>query len=161
MQEKYWNYLIQVKTNVEYLDVYAEKTYLIDRNIRIICAVASSSAIAAWAIWTNLAFAWSAVIVASQVLSAVKDILPFSQRMKMLKELNEAMKNIFQRMEFDWYKVSDGQFTETEINEILFYYKREVSDAENKFMSENILVEREQYTLIAEEKCEKYFQTIY
>ena len=158
MQEKFWNYLLQVRTNVEYLDVYAEKTYIVDRNLRIICAIASSSAIAAWAVWTELAFLWSGVIVISQVISAIKDVLPFSQRMKMLKELNGAMKSIFQRMEYDWYKVSDGQLTEEEINELLFDYKRAVSEIENKFLSDSILVENNQYTAIAEEKCEKYFK---
>ena len=121
----------------------------------------SSSAIAAWAVWTELAFLWSGVIVISQVISAIKDVLPFSQRMKMLKELNGAMKSIFQRMEYDWYKVSDGQLTEEEINELLFDYKRAVSEIENKFLSDSILVENNQYTAIAEEKCEKYFKSIY
>lgn len=53
MQEKYWYYMVQVKSSIFYLDIYAERSYKWDRRINAYGAIASSSSIAAWAIWKD------------------------------------------------------------------------------------------------------------
>ena len=51
MQQKYWNFMVQIKAWIFYLDIYAENSYKWDRRINMYGAIASSSSIAAWAIW--------------------------------------------------------------------------------------------------------------
>lgn len=82
MQEKYWNYMVQIKAWTFYLDIYAEDSYKWDRRINIYGAIASSSSIAAWTIWRNWSFIWAAIIAISQVLTAIKQYLPFGRKVK-------------------------------------------------------------------------------
>ena len=41
MQEKYWYYMVQVKSSIFYLDIYAERSYKWDRRINAYGAIAS------------------------------------------------------------------------------------------------------------------------
>ncbi len=158
MQEKYWNYLVQTKASILYLDIYAEKLYTYDRNINVFSAIASSASIAAWAVWTELSFLWGFIIAISQVVTAVKEFFPLAKRLKLLKSFSENMKRIYIRMEYDWFQVAEGELTEREINELLFSYKKDVMDMENKYLKEEILVEKIDYMIEADKKCDYYFE---
>lgn len=158
MQEKYWNYMVQTKSSVFYLDIYAEKTYKLERNINTICAIASSASIAAWAIWTEWAYFWGFVIAISQVLTAVKEFFPYARQLKMLKQFVEEMKFIYISMEQEWFRVAEGELTEDEINNLLFMYKKKVVELESKYLNENILIENAEYANDADKKCDEYFE---
>ena len=71
MQEKYWYYMVQVKSSIFYLDIYAERSYKWDRRINAYGAIASSSSIAAWAIWKDFSYIWAVIIAISQVLFSI------------------------------------------------------------------------------------------
>lgn len=90
MQEKYWKYMVQIKAWIFYLDVYTEDSYRWDRIINIVVAIASSTSIAAWAIWQKYSFVWSIIIAISQVLTTIKGFLPYSKRLKMLVPFMDA-----------------------------------------------------------------------
>ena len=94
MQEKYWKYMVQIKAWIFYLDVYTEDSYRWDRIINIVVAIASSTSIAAWAIWKKYSFVWSIIIAISQVLTTIKGFLPYSKRLKMLVPFMEDLKLI-------------------------------------------------------------------
>lgn len=157
MQEKYWNYMVQTKSSIFYLDLYAEKTYKLERNINIICAIASSASIAAWAIWTEWAYFWGFIIAISQVLTTVKEFFPYARQLKMLKQIVEEMKFIYISMEQEWFRVAEGDLTEDEINNLLFMYKKKVVELESKYLNENILIENAEYAKDAGKKCDEYF----
>ena len=76
MQEKYWRYMVQIKAWIFYLDLYAEDSYKWDKRINIFGAIASSTSIAAWTIWSQLSYVWSVIIAVSQVLTAIKSFMP-------------------------------------------------------------------------------------
>lgn len=100
-----------------------------------------------------------AVIIAiSQVLTAIKQYLPFGRRLKYLQPFIEDMKLLYLKMEYDWYKVAGGDLSESEINALLFSYKKEYSNIESKYLKEEILVENEKYKNKADDKTEEYFQ---
>ena len=161
MQQKYWNLLVQTRFKVEYVDVYAEKMYGYDKAINIICAIASSTAIAAWSTWTQLAYIWGLIIAVSQLASVIRDIFPFNNRIKVLRELSGKLKGTFCQMEFDWYKVSQGLLLDEEINELLFRYKKQIKDIEVRHLTEEFLPEKQNYKIIAEDKCKDYFTALY
>lgn len=158
MQEKYWNYMVQSKASVYYLDIYAENTYKCERNINIFCAIASSASIAAWATWTELAYVWGFIIAVSQVLTAVKEFFPYAKRLKMLKQFVEEMKIMYINMEQEWFRVAEGELTEGEINTLLFMYKKKVIELESTYLNEQILVEKTEYTKDADKRCCEYFE---
>lgn len=159
MQEKYWDYMVEVKAWIYYLDIYAEESYKWDRKINIYGAIASSSSIAAWAIWNELSYIWALIIAISQVLTVVKEYIPFSRRLKLLRPFIADMQLVYVKIEYDWYKVAEGQLTNDKINEILFSYKKEVEDIVNKYLQEEILIEKDEYIKEADQKTKKYFES--
>lgn len=161
MQKKYWNYMVQIKHWFFYVDLYVEDSYKWDRHMNILSAIASSTSIAAWAIWQELSFIWSLIIAMSQLLSAVKPFLPFNRRQKTLVPFMEELKFLYNTMEYNWYKVSVGELSEDEINELLLRFKNEFTSIENKTLKEEILLERNDFKLKADIKTDLYFRDIF
>ena len=102
MQKTYWNKLTQFKYSLCYFDAHLSRCVKINRTIKICCAVASSAAIAAWATWQNLSFWWGLIIVASQVMTAVNEFLPYKKRIKELSDIKAALTPVYNDMEKDW-----------------------------------------------------------
>lgn len=157
MQEKYWKYMVQIKAWIFYLDVYTEDSYRWDRIINIVVAIASSTSIAAWAIWKKYSFVWSIIIAISQVLTTIKGFLPYSKRLKMLVPFMEDLKFLYNKIEYNWFKVASGDLSEDEINELLYSFKDELANIENKNLKEETLLEKDNFREIADRKNDAYF----
>lgn len=112
MQEKYWKYMVQIKAWIFYLDAYTEDSYKWDKRINIFVAIASSTSIAAWAVWQKFSFVWSIIIAISQVLTTIKGFLPYSKRLKMLVPFMEDLKFLYNKIEYNWFKVASGDLSE-------------------------------------------------
>ena len=158
MQKKYWSYLVQIKAWIYYLDIYVEKSFQWDRRIKVFGAVASSSSIAAWTIWKEWSYICGVIIAVSQVLTAIKDYFPFGRRLKILKPFIDELKILYIKIEYDWFKVAEGEVTEKEINQLLFDYKKQFSEIESKYLNEEILIENLEYRNLADQKVTKYFE---
>ncbi len=118
----------------------------------------SSTSIAAWAIWQQLSFLWSIIIAISQVLNAVKVFLPYNKRLKVIASFMEDLKFLYNKMEYNWLKVSGGELTEEEINDLLYTFKNEYTSIENKNLKEEILLDNENFKREADKKTDIYFQ---
>ena len=150
MQEKYWKYMVQIKAWIFYLDVYTEDSYRWDKAINIFVAIASSTSIAAWAVWPI-------IIAISQVLTTIKGFLPYSKRLKMLVPFMEDLKFLYNKIEYNWFKVASGDLSEDEINELLYSFKDEFANIENKNLKEETLLEKDNFREIADRKNDAYF----
>ena len=115
-QERYWNLLKELKAQVAYLHGYAASDEFKDKTINIFLAIASSSSIAAWAIWKEHQLVWACIIAISQVVTAVKPFLPYRQRLKATSDLNTNIQSIFLEAEQGWYAVAEGLLTEAQIH---------------------------------------------
>lgn len=157
MQEKYWKYMVQIKAWIFYLDVYTEDSYKWDRFVNIVVAIASSTSIAAWAIWQKYSFVWSIIIAISQVLTTIKAFLPYSKRLKTLVPFMEDLKFLYNKIEYNWLKIASGDLSEDEINELLYSFKDEFTNIENKNLKEETLLENNNFREIADRKTDAYF----
>lgn len=158
MQEKYWRYMVQIKAWIFYLDLYAEDSYKWDKRINIFGAIASSTSIAAWTIWSQLSYVWSVIIAVSQVLTAIKSFMPYSRRLKILVPFMEDLKFLYNKIEYNWFKVASGELSEDEINELLYAFKDDFASIENKNLKEETLLENNKFKIIADEKTDVYFK---
>ena len=158
MQEKYWRYMVQIKAWIFYLDLYEESSYKWNRRINVFSAVVSSTSIAAWAIWQQFSLLWSIIIAISQVLNAIKVYLTYNIRLKLIASFMEDLKYLYNKMEYNWLKVSNGELTEEEINELLYTFKNEYTGIENKNMKEEILLDNENFKKEADQKTDFYFE---
>lgn len=140
------------------MDLYGENSYKWEKRINVFSAIVSSTSIAAWAIWQQLSFAWSFIIAISQVLSAIKVFLPYSRRLKSIVPFMEDLKFLYNRMEYTWFKVASGEMTEEEINEILYEFKNEYTNIENKHLKNETLLENEEFKKKSDMKTDAYFK---
>ena len=95
MQQRYWKTMVQIKSSIFYLDLYADKSYKLDKAINIVLAITSSSSIAAWAIWKQYDFVWALLIALSQVITVLKPLMPYEQRLEIVKPYSMSLQSLF------------------------------------------------------------------
>lgn len=158
MQGRYWNYMQEKRCYIYYLDMYVECSYILDKYIRAICAVVSSAGIAAWTIWQQFSYVWALFIAASHVINAIKDILPYSKRLKYIAPFIKELKQLYNKIEYNWFKVSSGKMTEEEMNELLFNFENEIIEMENKHLAREALLNSKWLMKKAKKETDIYFQ---
>ena len=75
-----------------------------------------------------------------------------------MKPFIDELKILYIKIEYDWFKVAEGEVTEKEINQLLFDYKKQFSEIESKYLNEEILIENLEYRNLADQKVTKYFE---
>jgi hypothetical protein len=134
VQNQYWTELYQLKTHVNFIELQLEKAEKIDRFIKIILAIASSSSIGAWVIWKDYSQIWASIIALSQVISAVNPFLPYKNRIKEYTSLLHEFDELMIQAEFKWHAISEGKLTATEIHKARF----EIRTAKQKSLKKHI-----------------------
>lgn len=152
---------MQIKAWIFYLDIYGDSSYKWDRRVNILLAVTSSSSIAAWAIWNKFSFVWAFLIAVSQVVSVIKPYLPFSKRLELINPLLDDLQLLFNKVDYCWYRVSNGDMTENEINDSLFEFRNQYSQIEVKHLKSNTLLENKEIKKLADQKAEDFFISNY
>lgn len=159
-QGRYWQFMYELTSHIYYLQQYLLHYQTIERRIKYFLAIISSSAIATWAIWQKHSFVWAFLIAISQVVSAVKHLLPFAQREKNIRVILPELSLLSSKAELGFYKVVNGQITDEEIHAKTVEFKRKKSDIIAK-LDENALPENDQFLNESEEKTKIYFQSYY
>lgn len=159
MQQKYWDFLVQVRLWLFYLDEYAENSHKWEQRINIFCAVTSSASIAAWAIWTPLSIVWAFLIAISNVIAAIKDYLPFAKRFKMLLDFSGDLSLLYNKIEYNWYNVALGNLSGKEINDLYLKLQNEYTVMESKYMKKAMLAERNDMLENAQKKAKDFFES--
>lgn len=138
-QRRYWQEFADLKRDALYISFYHAKDEKIDRYLNIISAVASSSSIGGWVIWQKVALFWASVIAISQVLSAVKEYLPYKARLKGLSTLGHDLSALALSAENDWFKISHGMLTEKEVHDLYINLKEKIQHAvKNSFPNSSL-----------------------
>ena len=112
--------MYQLKTHIRFIGLQLEKAESIDRALKLALAIASSSSIAAWAIWTHISWVWASIIAFSQVISAINPYLPYRNRVKTYISLLNELEELMIQAEFKWYAIAEGELTATDINKSRF-----------------------------------------
>ena len=114
-RELYWRQLTQLKTDSVYLRLYRDDRAKWVTRLGILKAVASSGGIAAWVIWKEYAFVWAAIIAASQVADALKEVFPFSRQHKAASEHMLTLDRLLIDAQLEWENVFSGHYPDDEI----------------------------------------------
>jgi len=161
MQLRYWNYMVQLKAWLFYLDGYSDESYRWQKRVDVFLAITSSSSIAAWVIWNKYSFVWAFLIAVSQVVTAIKPHLPFAKRLELLCKASNQLQVLFNKAEYNWYKVSNGELSEDQINDLLFDFKKQYTDTVDKTLDEASLPDKEHLRTVADTKTEEFFKDAY
>ena len=152
---------MQLKIYVLYLALYEMESKRIDTGIKVVLAVASSSSIAAWVVWQHFEFLWAGIIVASQLISAVKDLLPYQRRAEKVAALGSEIADLLIFAENHWYSVAEGELTNVQIHRLSMEIKRRLEKAAVKHPRGDPLPHRRKYSAMAKAEARVYFSTFY
>lgn len=125
IKERYWNFLVKLKVEIKYFSRYAAHCEKWDNRINWFVAIVSSGSVSIWAIWQDMDVLWAILVGASQVLNLSKQYLPYHVNGAKLKKVSHEFEAIYLKAERDWFNVSTGRLTDTEINELLFDYQEQ------------------------------------
>lgn len=158
VQKKYWEDLIQLRFQLFYLEEYLCQSYRYNSWVNISMAIASSSSIAAWAIWDKFNFLWSLIIAISQVINAVKIYLPFNKRTKYINLLYSQLTELFNEYDYNWLNVANGVLTEEEINNLIYKFRKKKHKIHDEHLLNNHLPQKKKLKELADVKLKNYFE---
>lgn len=160
-QQRYWELLKDTKTQVVYLQYYAVQSEKIDKFVNIFLAITSSSSIAAWAIWQQYQFIWAVIIALSQIITAIKPLLPFKKRLLAISLLNNQIQIISLSLERHWYNVAEGELSDKEIHDLTIDLKEQKNAAEIKALHGMTLPKSSSLLANAEKEADIYLRRQY
>lgn len=160
-QEHYWKEFYRLKVHVIYLELQLGRTESIDRGLKIFLAVTSSASIGAWAIWKELTVLWALLIAGSQVINAVRQYLPYKERLRCISDLINELEELVLTVEAKWLDISNGDLTDEEIRKALANLRTLRQRALKKHFPDKVLPQDDGLFGQAEDKAQTYFQTFY
>lgn len=158
VQNIYWTKMCIYKYNFFYLNEYFMSSVKVDRIIKIFSTVASSAAIACWAKWNSMDFLWGLVIVLSQVVMTVNEILPYKKRIETLSAMLAQSSALYLDVERKWHSVASGDLTAEEINELTYDFAKRWNEIDSKYFEDDGLAVKSKFKEIAERRVEDYFK---
>lgn len=160
VQSQYWKELYQLKTHIGFIERQLEKSEGIDRFLKVVLAITSSSSIGAWVIWNEYSWVWAGIIAFSQVITAITPFLPYKSRIKAYSSLLHELEELMIRAEFKWHSISDGRLTATEINKARFEIRASKQKSLKKYISTTIPTDGKLHEQ-AEETASEYLTNFY
>ena len=152
--------MVELKVASSYIRLYRDYLGKWVTRIGVIKAVASTSSIAAWAIWKDYAFVWGAIIAVSQVLDALKDVFPVTKRYKAASEHAVALDSLFIDAQLEWESIFSGTYSDAQINTRLHKLRKLQHDAEVRSFKDG-LPTRPDLFRSAETEAEAFFTNTY
>jgi hypothetical protein len=137
-QQLYWNQMISLKVDALYIRLYRDFLGRWVTWLGALKAIASCGGIAAWVVWRDYAFVWAAIIAASQVADALKDVFPFAKRHKAACEHAATLSLLFIDAQLEWESVFSGQFKDEEVMSWLHRLRSQQYEAEQRNFPEGL-----------------------
>jgi len=159
VQSQFWTEMTTLRRDARYVDLCLARTEWIDRCIKGFLAIAASSSIGGWLIFREYAFLWAAVVAVSQVLQAIKEYLPYKNRLKALASLSVDLNTLSLAAEDQWYKVSNGGLFDDDIHDMRMALKRKKLTAVQKAFPVAGLPENTKFSNRADTETIEYFSS--
>jgi hypothetical protein len=160
-QEHYWKEFYRLKVHVTYLEMQLDRTESIDRALKMFLAITSSASIGAWVIWKEAAVVWAFLIATSQVINAIRQYLPYKERLRCIAGLMNELEELVLSVESKWLDISNGELTEAETRKALANLRLLRQKAFKKHFPDKVLPDDAKLFAKAELKTQAYVQNFY
>jgi hypothetical protein len=160
-QDLYWTELVELKIACEYMRRYRNSLARWVTGFNALRAVASSGAIATWAVVQTYPLLWAGIIAASQVADALKDVFPLTTRQQAANGLVMSLDALFIEALYEWEGVYAGQFNNEEITERRRKLMQLRHDLDVKHFPTGDLPERNDLLELAEQDAITYFKDMF
>jgi len=152
--------MIDLKSEATYIRLYRNSLGRWVTWLAALKAIASCGGIAAWAIWKDYAFVWGAIIAASQLADALKDVFPFAKKHKAASVYSMTIDNLFNDVQLEWENIFSGRYSNEEIMKRLHQLRKLRLDALQHNFPDG-LAPNNALAVQANQTAEHYFQTTY
>lgn len=142
--------------NSTYIALYCIETENLDWRLNVFTALVSSGAISSWVIWNQLGWLWGALIAISQIIQAIKPLIPYSERLKRLHILSADLSLLKISAEEDWYRISNGLTNASETMALYSELQRKIHHVIAKSFSNTTLPLNSRLDAIAVERSADY-----
>lgn len=160
-EQHYWKEFYRLKVHINYIELMLSKTESIDRGLKIFSAITSSSSIGAWVIWKEYAFCWGVLIAGSQILNAIRQYLPYKERLRAYSGLLNELEEICLGVESRWLDIANGDCNVSTIKKALDDLRTRRYRAFKKHLPTTTVPEDGVIFEKAEEKALAYFKNFY
>lgn len=160
MTNKIWAILCNMQFKAYYIDFQVTLFQKYDRNINIFLAFASSTSIAAWAIWKEYDMLWAVIIATSQIITVIKPYFPFYKYVKELNLKYTRLVNINVDIEKLWDSYSHNQITNAEASSLYYSLKKDCNEI-LKFSDDSVFGQSKKIEKKANECTKNYLETNY
>ena len=150
-----------MKSHAVYANEYFVSSDATDRKITGFLAITSSTSIAGWALWKDYSILWASLIAASQVLNALRPVLPYQRRIAPLRALSYAYEDLFLQVEGKWGGIERGEFTAEEIDEMLVKFRSDKARLWRKTIDSIAIPHDEAFYRKADQLTAQYFRVHY
>ena len=159
-QRLYWNEMVNLKADASYVRLYRDSQGRWVTWLGALKAIASSTGIAAWVVWREYAFVWGAIIAASQLADALKDVFPFVKKHKAASAHSMTLDNLFNYVQLEWENIFSGRYSDEEIMNRLHRLRKLQLDALQHNFPDG-LAEHHRLLVQAKQIAETYFKSTY
>jgi hypothetical protein len=160
-QDLYWTELVELKIACEYMRRYRNSLAWWSTGFSAFRAIASSGAIATWAVVQSYPLIWGGIIAATQVADALKDVFPLTARQQAASSLMMSLDALFIEALYEWEGVYAGQYSNEEITERRRKLMQLRHDLEVKNFPTGDLPERNDLLMLAETDAITYLENMF
>jgi len=114
-QKLYWASMVHCKHELLCLEEVYRGSVRANRALKLIIAISSSTAVAAWMIWRLFPYLWSAIVITGQFLLILADVTPFQKRLFEASAITSELGVLYRKIERSWTSVAQGKMTADEI----------------------------------------------
>ncbi len=161
LQEQFWTEFYRLKVHTNYVELLLGKTEHVDRAIKIALAITSSGSIGGWVIWKEYAAVWGTLIAASQVINAIRQYLPYKERLHSLSGVLGEVEELLVQVEDKWLQIAAGDLTEVEIRKALLDLRTKRMKSFKKHFPSSTIPDHPDLFSKAESKADEYFSSLY
>ncbi|MDR5759403.1 hypothetical protein [Caballeronia sp. LZ035] len=105
-KQRFWRELFELKVHTDYIAGYRIDCEKKERILNILLALLSTSSLGIWAVFKAYPAIWAAIIVVTQIISAVSKYLPYHLRAKGLSSAVHEFDDHFIWAEGKWTEIS-------------------------------------------------------
>lgn len=159
IRTKIWNFLNDSKTNECYASLILKRYQMFDLFLNLFLVFATTSSVAAWAIWKEFPLLWAFIIAISQLITISKPYFLFPKYIKVFHEKNILWQQLSLELEELWHKINYSIINETEASIIYFELKKK-SLVFDTVPEDIIFFDFNSFQNEAEKQCNYYIQKI-
>lgn len=153
---RFWNAFYELVTHGYLLQAHCQNAADIDRKVKVLLAVTSTTSLGIWAVFKVYPEVWAGIIVVTQIVTATAKFLPYASRLKSSASCFHDYREIQNWAEAKWCEIADGGLTEIQITKARVELQTKTARSLKSHFPLDGLPKDEKLTLLATSEAEKY-----